>query len=163
MNFVAFLAALLLAGAPPAADGLITVHGVRNPDVTQANIHQTICVPGWSQIERKKLGSHAEEIKKAAMAAAGIPWSQSRNYELDHDASIEDGGSPTDLGNLSLQPYFGQYNAHQKDKVEDKIHELICNGTITLDQGYTDLTTNWIAAYRKYVGPLPVDTATAAR
>jgi hypothetical protein len=148
-------AAAQAAGGPPGPDGLITVPGARNPEVEQANIQQTICVPGWSQIERKKLGSRAETLKKQAMAAANIPWSKSSLYELDHDASIEDGGSPTDPRNLSLQPYFGPRNAHDKDKVEDRIHALICSGKISLNQGFGELTSNWVAAYRKYVGPLP--------
>jgi hypothetical protein len=89
------------------------------------------------------------------MDKAGIPRSQTRLYELDHNWSIEAGGSPTDPNNLWLQPYFGPLNAHMKDRVENAVHKAICSGKVTLEEGGRDLSTNWIAAYRKYVGTMP--------
>jgi hypothetical protein len=153
---IVLLAALLVfLGGPPAADGLPTVPGARNPEVTQANIAQTICKPNWSLLERKKLGSHADTLKFRLMDKAGIPRSQSGLYELDHDWSIEAGGSPTDPNNLWLEPYFGPLNAHHKDRVEDLVHRLICSGKMTLEQGGQAITKNWVATYRAQIGQLP--------
>ena len=147
------LYAAVFAGGPPGPDGLPTVPGVQNPTVTDANIHQTICIPGWSKTQRPP-SSYTNKIKFALMAKAGIPHSQSKLFELDHMWSIEAGGSPTDPNNLWLQPYLGPLNAHQKDKVENAVHRQICSGQITVEQAGAELH-NWTATYRSLIGPLP--------
>jgi hypothetical protein len=130
-----------------------TVPGIQNPAVTDANIRSTICVPGWSKTQRPNT-AYTNKIKFRLMDAAGIPRSQSRQYELDHEWSIEAGGSPTDPRNLWLQPYFGPINAHQKDKVENAVHRSVCSGQITVEQAGAELH-NWVATYRSLIGPLP--------
>ncbi|MBZ5782122.1 hypothetical protein, partial [Klebsiella aerogenes] len=55
-------------------------------------------------------------------------------YELDHDVPLETGGNPTSTDNLWLQPWKGPQNAHIKDKLENRMHALVCNGTVTLEQ-----------------------------
>lgn len=144
----------LLLGGPPGPDGLPTVPGVANPEVTQATISRTICVSGWTKIERAKLGSKADTLKKKLMLEAGIPWSQSRLFELDHAWSIEDGGSPTDPNNLWLEPYTGPLNAHQKDRVETLVKRMVCAGKMPLSQA-GPAVLRWTDTYRKFVGPLP--------
>jgi hypothetical protein len=143
----------VIAGGPPGADGLPTVPGVSNPAVTQANIQQTICVPGWAAKQRPP-SSYTEKIKFALMDKARIPRTDSSKYELDHDHSIEDGGSPTDPNNLWLEPYFGPLNAHQKDRVETLVKHLICTGKMPLSAAGPALQ-NWPATYRARIGPLP--------
>lgn len=131
---------LLLA----AALGLPTVPGATNPAVTQSNIHQTICVPGWSKTQRPPT-SYTNPIKMRLMDAAGISRSLSKNFELDHDISIELGGSPTSLLNLWLEPYFGPENAHDKDKVENFLHKEVCADKLPLAQAQRMISTNWEA------------------
>lgn len=134
---------------------LATVPGATNPAVTQANIKTTICVAGWSERARPLL-SYTSPIKRQLMKLAGVPLSQSKNYELDHDISIEIGGSPTDLKNLWLQSYVTKpWNAHVKDKLEDRLHTLVCSGKITLEEAQRSISSNWIDAYHKYVGATP--------
>lgn len=141
-------------GGPPGPDGLPTVPGAANPAVTQANIHSTICVPGWSKTQRPPT-SYTNALKFKLMDEAKIPRSQARLFELDHDHSIEAGGDPRSPLNLWLQPYTGPLNAHQKDKAENLVHRLICEGKVSLEDGGKMLTVNWVATYRAHIGPLP--------
>jgi hypothetical protein len=150
---ILLIAAAIFVGGPPGPDGLPTVPGVQNTAVTAANIHSTICVPGWSKTQRPPT-SYTNKIKFALMAKAGIPRSQTRLYELDHMWSIEAGGSPTDPNNLWLEPYTGPLNAHLKDHVENVVHREICSGRITLPQAGEKLR-NWVATYRAEIGPMP--------
>jgi hypothetical protein len=71
--------------------------------------------------------------------------------EVDHLVSLEIGGS-NDIMNLWPQPYCGPLNAHVKDKLENKLHALVCANKITLDEAQTAIRTDWVAAYKKYMG-----------
>lgn len=137
----------------PYAYALPTVPGVPNPAVTQDNIKSTVCVSGWTKTVRPN-DSYTGAIKVRLFQELHLTGTVS-DYELDHEMSIEDGGSPDSLNNLWMQPYAGIYGARVKDRVETKMKTLVCAGTITLDTARTALMTDWIAAYRTYVGPIP--------
>jgi hypothetical protein len=139
---------------PPYASALPTVPGMDNPLVTQATLSTTICSKAkskggtWIHNQRPPT-SYTNKIKQNLMASLHLPGKIS-DYELDHEESIEDGGSPTSLQNLWMQPYAGTFGA----RVKTKISHLICAGKITLDAGRTALKTDWVAAHLKYVGPI---------
>lgn len=111
--------------------------GAINHDVTQANIHQTICVPGWSSAHRPPV-SVTEPEKWASMAAYGYPngpWS--RVYEFDHLIPIELGGALNDIRNLWPEPRYVLFNglengSYAKDKMENNMHRLVCAGKVKL-------------------------------
>lgn len=78
--------------------------------------------------------------------------------ELDHLVPLELGGS-NEIENLWPQPYAGTpWNAHVKDRLENRLHELVCAGRLPLDAAQRAIAADWIAAYRKYIGnePSPV-------
>ena len=128
------------------------VPGVINPNVTQANIKQTICVAGWTSTIRPSV-IITNKIKRALMHKNGLDGQDPHKWELDHDISLELGGHPSDLDNLWLQSWTGSCNAHQKDVVETKLKTLVCKNTITLVEAQSAITTDWITAYSKYVNP----------
>jgi hypothetical protein len=88
------------------------------------------------------------------MTAYGQSGSTSA-YEYDHLVSLEVGGAANAAANLFPEPLLGPYGARVKDRLENRLHSLICSKTIPLAQAQTEEATNWIAAYNKYVGPLP--------
>ena len=94
------------------------------------------------------------KLKKAQMAAAKLPGDASL-YEEDHFLPLEIGGNPTDPKNLWPQPWDGPHGAHKKDVIETKMKRLVCAKTITLVVAQTAIRTDWVSAYRTYVGPLP--------
>lgn len=114
--------------------------GVTNQDVFQTNISQTICVKNWSSTVRPPT-SYTTPIKNALCKAQNC--GDTKNYELDHFISIEIGGSPTDPKNLVLQAYP---EAHQKDVVENHLHKLICDGSITLMKAQQEIY-DWKQVY----------------
>lgn len=70
--------------------------------------------------------------------------------EVDHLISLELGGS-NDIQNLWPESYAGTNNAHTKDKLENKLHSMVCKGQISLEQAQKEISTDWISAYGKYV------------
>jgi anti-sigma factor RsiW len=80
----------------------------------------------------------------------GIDNPQPRAYEVDHLITPALGGS-TDIRNLWPQPYSdGTWNARVKDALEDHLHRLVCDGELELSTAQSDISADWIAAYKKY-------------
>ena len=59
--------------------------------------------------------------------------------------------APNDVKNLWPQAYAGQWGAKVKDKLENKLHVLVCAGTITLDDAQKGIATDWISLYKKWM------------
>ena len=56
------------------------------------------------------------------------PKGYGRTIEIDHIVSLELGGS-NDIANLYPEPGSGPASYHVKDKLENKLHDLVCAGT----------------------------------
>jgi hypothetical protein len=127
--------------------------GATNPAVTQANIHSTICVVGYTKSIRPP-SSYTTKLKIQQLST--LPYSafndlKTKDFEEDHLISLELGGSPTDPKNLWPEPYASTTGARVKDKIENALHALVCNGSITLKTAQKAIATNWYSAYLKYV------------
>ena len=76
------------------------------------------------------------------------------SFEQDHLIPICMSGSD-DEKNLWMQPRSSLepvWNAERKDKLEAAMCQMICSGQIDLHVAQEAIRTNWIQAYRKYVG-----------
>lgn len=97
-----------------------------------------------------------ESLKKQVYLRYGMKgkhdlWcNTSEGCEVDHLQSLEISGT-NDINNLWPQPYIGTWNAHQKDLLENKLHKMVCDGDISLEEAQTAIRTNWIEAYKKYI------------
>jgi hypothetical protein len=113
--------------------------GATNPAVTQANIHQTICVVGWTSKVRPS-ESYTEALKRQQMIAYGDRnpiWT----YEEDHLIPLELGGSPASPRNLWPEPGS---SPNPKDAVENAAKRAVCSGRMTLVAAQRAIATNWI-------------------
>ncbi|HVC99782.1 MAG TPA: hypothetical protein VNG93_01380 [Candidatus Dormibacteraeota bacterium] len=119
--------------------------GVADPAVNQADITTTICHSGYSKTIRPPV-SYTEPLKRQLMASYGQTGSLS-GYELDHFLPLSEGGAPMSAQNLWPEPIA---QAHQKDKLEYRLYELVCSGKVPLAQAQHDITTDWVAAYNHY-------------
>jgi hypothetical protein len=80
----------------------------------------------------------------------GIRNPHPESYEVDYLITPALGGAD-DIRNLWPQPYeTGTWNAHIKDALEDHLHQLVCTGNLDLATAQRDLSTDWIAAYKRY-------------
>jgi hypothetical protein len=107
----------------------------------------TVCQPGYSKSVRHTSG----KLKASIYREYGIDRTVS-HFEVDHLISLELGGADI-AENLWPQSYDTvTWNAHTKDKLEDRLHALVCAGRLPLEQAQRDIATDWIAAYQKYLG-----------
>ncbi len=126
--------------------------GAVNPDVTRANIHETICVVGWTKTVRPS-AAVMRDIKLRLAAKAGIAAADAYKYELDHVVPLELGGAPLDEQNLQLQPWAGSCGAKAKDRLEYELSRRVCAGEVSLDQARAEIAEDWVEAFERYVDP----------
>jgi hypothetical protein len=124
-----------------AQNVLPTVPGAVDPQVTQANIHQTICVKGYT----KKVRNVSSGVKAIVYLRGQV--TDHRSVEVDHLISLELGGS-NDIANLWAEPYEPRPGAHEKDRVENWLHKKVCDGTLSLEEAQKAIATDWPKVYR---------------
>jgi hypothetical protein len=90
------------------------------------------------------------DLRRRVFQAYGIANADPRAYEVDYLITPALGGAE-DIRNLWPQPYVSTvWNARVKDDLEDRLHDLVCGGQLDLAEAQRDISTNWIAAYKKY-------------
>jgi hypothetical protein len=109
-----------------------------------------VCTPGYS----KKVRNVPQSVKEAVYREYGVTEHHAGDYEIDHLISLELGGSNS-IRNLWPESYHTVWNARVKDRLENKLHELVCSGQLDLKTARQEIARNWIEAYKKYVGPGP--------
>ena len=162
-RFVALVvgAAVVVAGAVPVAalgrdPGLPNpgrTPGAINARVTQATIHSTICVSGYTRTIRPP-ESYTQRLKYSQLDG-GYNLNgdtRARDYEEDHLIPLEVGGSPASVKNLWPEPRHTVWGASRKDALENAMHRLVCAGQVSLVTAQRVFATNWIAGYRRYLG-----------
>jgi hypothetical protein len=119
--------------------------GVADPRVTQANIHSTICVSGYTATVRPP-SSYTDSLKRQQIQAYGYSDTRLADYEEDHLIPLELGGSPTDPKNLWPEPRSGAFSASKKDALENSLRAQVCAGSLTLASARAAIATNWESA-----------------
>lgn len=104
-----------------------------------------ICAPGYIQ----KVGRTTNTAKEKVFELYKIK--RRSEFEIDHLISKGLGGS-NELKNLYPQPHRGLWNVQKKDQLENIMHRMVCAGKLGLSQAQSEIQTDWIAAYGKYVG-----------
>ncbi|WP_309570979.1 hypothetical protein [Deinococcus sp.] len=145
------LLVLLLSGAlaapvlPLLPDPLLTPGDALTADAA------AICTPGYTKTVRNV----PQQLKEQVYREYGITSRAPGDFEVDHLISLELGGSNS-VRNLWPQSYVTEpLNAHVKDTLENRLHELACAGTLSFPQVQQAIAHNWEEAYVTYVGPLP--------
>jgi hypothetical protein len=131
---------------------------------------EQICKPGYANGSDVSNDGHGvryvpRSVKWAVFKAYfGKVPDKTGNYEVDHLISLELGGS-NDQKNLWPESYLTDpYNAHVKDKLENRMHALVYKcltekgpaaATTLLKKFQHEISNDWVAAYHKYVSPTP--------
>jgi hypothetical protein len=128
------------------------------------------CTRGVNPDRRCSPGAYYSGLTKAVICSSGFHTSSIRNVpqsekyaleseygmparlygrtiEIDHIVSLELGGS-NDPANLYPEPGSGRANYHVKDRLENKLHDLVCSGAMTLRTAQHGIATNWQSLYR---------------
>ncbi len=162
---VLFLAAAALTyfeeqGAPTATPGAVSAIGRRTkesgcvargplPDqactpgaVFAEATKEQICTPGYS----KSVRDVSQSTKDDVYAEYGITHHEPFEYEVDHLVALELGGS-NDIANLWPEPAEPRPGYHEKDKVENYLHDQVCSGAMSLQEAQALIANDWLSVY----------------
>jgi hypothetical protein len=141
------LVALVIFGTTVNAEGLKPKSGI-TPGETRPITLEEVC-----QYERAAVISRdiPEDKREEVFAMYGIRSPRADQFEVDYLITPDLGGTES-VRNLWPQPYSTRWNAHVKDKLEQRLHELVCSHKLELATAQRDIAADWIRAYKKYVG-----------
>ncbi|HZC05861.1 MAG TPA: HNH endonuclease signature motif containing protein [Ktedonobacterales bacterium] len=111
--------------------------------IASATVSQ-ICQSGYASSVRNVPTSEKNQV----YAEYGIASHYSGEYEVDHLVSLELGGS-NDISNLWPELASPTPGFHQKDKVENYLHDQVCAGKVSLATAQYQIATNWLAIYNQ--------------
>jgi hypothetical protein len=135
------------AAAAPA--GSLPNHSLTPGETFAGVTAQQVCVSGYAGRARNVLP--AQYVEVYASYRIGYP-EPSGTYELDHLVPLELGGDNSDhnLWPEHAQPAPG---FHEKDQLENYLHDAVCGGRIALADAQSGIASDWIALYRQYLQP----------
>jgi hypothetical protein len=89
-------------------------------------------------------------LQRKVFEQYGITGADPRGYEVDYLVTPALGGAE-DIHNLWPHSYTHTvWNARVKDALEDRLREMVCDGSMDLGEAQSEIAANWIAAYKKY-------------
>src|SRR6266498_707154 len=140
LSFTAVAAACTPAPSTAPPPSVVTsttskLVGTLNPPVTQATIHTTICVAGWTGRVRPP-SSWTSALERRQIRELGLPGTAA-DYEEDHLMPLALGGAPRDPRNLRPVP---RATATWHDGWETRLHREVCAGTMTLTEARTEIS-----------------------
>ena len=124
--------------------------GAINPEITQQNIHSTVCIKGYTKTVRPP-ARYTNKLKKRQIREYGYEDRNPKHYEEDHFIALSIGGAPNDPRNLWPEPRKSEWNAAKKDQLEFVLYKMVCRNEISLKDAQAEIATNWIEAYKSYV------------
>jgi len=122
------------------------LHGLPDVHCTPGAIFpvttQKLCVSGYTRSVRNVPDSEKAQV----FAEYGVTSHATGQYEVDHLIPLELGGSNA-LANLWPEAAAPTPGFHQKDQLENYLHDRVCSGAMSLKDAQHEIAVNWIAAY----------------
>ncbi len=125
----------------------IAAHGLPDAHCTPGAVFsgvtpQKLCVTGYTRTVRNVPASEKAQV----FAEYGVIAHTPGQFEIDHLIPLELGGSNA-LANLWPEAASPAPGFHQKDVVENYLHDKVCSGKLPLQTAQHEIATNWIGAY----------------
>lgn len=151
--FLAVLAVLIISSRTVSAEGPKPKSRLTPGETRPVSLVEICGAPETGQTADQDSDRRIPpETRRVVFHEYGMDPAQASAYEVDYLITPELGGATT-LRNLWPQPYSARWNARVKDRLEHRLHQLVCQGKVELATAQHDISTDWISAYRKYVEP----------
>jgi hypothetical protein len=148
--FVAGLGSLFLFQHPQPHPFTLANRTVPDPSLTPGATRPVslgdVCSMPHEEVVRDVSGS----LRQQVFREYGIVNPRPEEYEVDYLIAPGLGGTE-DIRNLWPEPSTSStWNAHKKDALEERLHELVCDGELDINTAQKAIATDWITAYKKY-------------
>lgn len=121
-----------------------------DPELTPGATRRVAINDVCSAPRERVVAEVSASLRQKVFREYGILSANPGDYELDYLIAPGLGGVE-DIHNLWPQPYTARiWNAHVKDELEERLHEMVCAGQLDLSTAQRDIASDWIAAYKKY-------------
>jgi predicted anti-sigma-YlaC factor YlaD len=119
--------------------------------LTPGATRRVITISDVCSMAREEVVSEVStSLRQEVLKRYGIVNAQASDYEIDYLIAPGLGGVES-IENLWPAPYASRtWNAHVKDDLEERLHEMVCDRELDLSAAQRDIATDWIAAYKKY-------------
>ena len=124
-----------------------------SPGASYSNLTQAVlCSSGF---HTSMIRSVSESEKFSVETEYGMkPGHYGSSLEIDHIIPLELGGS-NDIANLYPEMLGANPGYKVKDQLENRAHDLVCAGKMTLRDAQVGIATSWQALYMKVFGTWP--------
>jgi hypothetical protein len=143
-----------------ASSVLFAAEATPNRSLTPGATRQVTISEVCSVPQEEVIADVSVSLREKVFQEYGIANTRPEDYEIDYLIAPRLGGIE-DIRNLWPEPYrTREWNAHVKDALEQRLHDMVCSGQLDLNRAQHDIATDWIAAYKKYFHtnkPLPVE------
>lgn len=125
------------------------------------------CSPGayYSKLTKAVICSSTFRTSQVRNVPQSVKFDVEREYgmearrygsslEIDHIVSLELGGS-NEIANLFPETLFAHPGYRIKDKLENKLHDLVCSGAMTLRSVRVRIASDWQKLYKQVYGVAP--------
>lgn len=125
--------------------GVVPNHKL-TPGATRAVHISDVC----SMTHEEVVADVSAPLRQEVLQQYGLVNARPGDYEIDYLIAPGLGGTE-DIHNLWPESYRSSvWNARVKDALEERLHEMVCSGSLDLSTAQHDIATDWIAAYKKY-------------
>jgi len=135
------------------------IHRSRSVSSAVFSIPNAVLTPGAAVLTSRQVVCSQANVKNKTVTAAvrervfaeyGISHAEPQAYEVDYLVTPALGGAD-DVRNLWPHSYSATiWNARTKDALEDRLRNMVCDGSLDLKVAQNEIAANWIAAYKKY-------------
>jgi hypothetical protein len=145
-----------------AATAVLAACGIALPAIAAAQLPNNYYTPGKAdKVDQKQLCAATFESsvkpladwqKNTALERYGVR-PESFNGEMEHLVPVSLGGS-NDPDNLYVFHAQGEYTLEAKQRLAAKLHELVCDGKMSVKQAQDVFKKDWTKGYKQYVGAM---------
>lgn len=131
-------------GYQTKTSGCVSAFGLPDPACSPGAVEPNattdqICAPGYSS----GVGDVPDALGNQVYAEYGIASYSPGQYEIDHIIPLDLGGS-NDISNLFPEAADPRPGFHEKDLVENWLHDQVCSGAILLPDAQFAIARNWL-------------------
>jgi hypothetical protein len=137
----------LLPASSPVTAGVTVPDPRLTPGVTRPVSLGDVCSIPHEEVVRAVPGFLRDQVFREY----GIANPKVQDYEIDYLIAPGLGGAD-DIQNLWPEPEVSAgWNSHDKDLLEERLHQMVCSGQIDLSTAQKAIASDWIQAYKKYL------------
>ena len=132
---------------PPVA-GVLPDSSLTPGEVFADSTAAQVCVSGYARRVRNVLPEQYLQV----YAGYGLTYPQPPgSHELDHLVPLELGGDNSNR-NLWPEPALPVPGFHQKDDLENFLHDEVCAGRLALTEAQRGIASDWVALFQRFLG-----------